>query len=200
MKILNVEANLWAALGLEKLLISAGYQFLSCSSLSDAKKILIDQSIEVMIIELKTEADDIESSYAFLRLLQALYPCIRVLVLTDINDAALLNFLAHEFHSVLFLTKKSSLASIVQNVNTLAEKRPHTSTRSRVPSLSLQEFHMLKWLARYSSQQDIALRVRLNNKTISHYKRSIYAKLNCENNVQFHHRLTQYGFNRTHVD
>lgn len=59
MKILNVEANFWAALGLEKLLISAGYQFLSCSSLSDAKKILIDQSIEVMIIELKTEADEI---------------------------------------------------------------------------------------------------------------------------------------------
>ncbi len=199
MKILNVDANHWAAFGLERLLISGDYQFTSCASFTEAKKILINQSIDVMIIELKTEVDDIESSYAFLRLLQALYPCIRVLVLTEINDAALLNFFAHELKSVLFMTKKSSLASIVTSLNSLAEHKPKTLTRSSAPSLSLQEFNMLKWLARYSSQQDIALRVRLHNKTISHYKRSIYLKLNCENNVQFHHRLTQYGFNRNQV-
>lgn len=200
MKILNVDANHLAAFGLKKLLISGSYQFASCASFCEAKKILIDQSIDVMIIELKTEVDDIESSYAFLRLLQALYPRIRVLVLTEINDAALLNFFAHELKFVLFLTKKSSLASIVASLNSLAEHKPNAFTRSGVPSLSLQEFNMLKWLARYSSQQDIALRVRLHNKTISHYKRSIYMKLNCENNVQFHHRLTQYGFNRMTVE
>lgn len=200
MKILNVDANHWATLGLKKLLISGGYEFSFCTSFCEAKRILIDQSIDVMIIELKTEVDDIESSYAFLRLLQALYPRIRVLVLTEINDAALLNFFAHELKSVLFLTKKSSLASIVAGLNSLAEHKPNALTRSGVPSLSLQEFNMLKWLARYSSQQDIALRVRLHNKTISHYKRSIYLKLNCENNVQFHHRLNQYGFNRMTVE
>lgn len=199
MKILNVDADCWAALGLKKLFISREVQVTNCASFCEAKRILIEQPIDVMIIELKTAVDDIESSYAFLRLLQALYPRISVLVLTEICDAAILNFFERELKSVVILTKKSSLASIVQSVNSLAEKSPPASTRSSVPTLSLQEFNMLKWLAHYSSQQDIALRVRLNNKTISHYKRSIYLKLNCENNVQFHHRLTQYGFNRPPV-
>lgn len=199
MKILNIDADSWAALGLKKLFISSEIQVTTCTSFCEAKRILIEQSIDVMIIELKTEVDDIETSYVFLRLLQALYPRISVLVLTEICDAAILNFFAHELKSVVFLTKKTSLANIVQSVNSLAEKSRPSSTRSSVPALSLQEFNMLKWLAHYSSQQEIALRVRLNNKTISHYKRSIYLKLNCENNVQFHHRLTQYGFNRRPV-
>ncbi|ORM62774.1 hypothetical protein HA45_15990 [Pantoea rodasii] len=198
MNILSIDANNWVALGLQELL-KPHHQLISCASLGKAKQVLIYQHIDAIIIELKTEVDDVESIYAFLRLIQALYPQVRVRVLTAITDAALLNFFTHEINAVQVMTKKASLNKILSSLNLTTELPHKMLPRSSLPALSQQEFNMLKWFARFSSQQEIALRVRLHNKTISHYKRSIYSKLHCENNVQFHERLMQYGFNRTHL-
>ena len=196
MNILNIDANYWAAQGLTALLHEKGHQLIACASINEAKKILTYQHIDVLIIELKTEVDDVEATYVFLRLLQASYPHVNVVILTEITDSALLNFFANGLSSAIIMSKSIALKKIVQGLSLSGENNSHTPFRGRTSSLSPQEFNMLKWFSQYSSQREIAVRLNLNNKTISHYKRSISLKLHCSNNVQFHERLMKYGFHR----
>lgn len=196
MNILNIDANYWATQGLSALLNDKGHQLLACASISEAKQVLIYQHVDALILELKTEVDDVEATYVFLRLLQALYPHVNVVILTEITDSALLNFFANGLSSVIILSKAIALKKIIQGLNLSGENNGNIRFRGGNSSLSPQEFHMLKWFSQYSSQREIAMRLNLNNKTISHYKRSISLKLHCGNNVQFHDCLMKYGFNR----
>ncbi|MGK3113659.1 helix-turn-helix transcriptional regulator [Candidatus Pantoea formicae] len=195
MNILSIDANNWVAQGLSALMTSQHDQVLTCVSISDARRILTYQCVDILVVELKTEEDNIEAIYDFLRLTQILYPQIRVVIFTEITDAALLNFFVNTLSSITLLKKSSSLASIKRFFILPMESVTKTPRRNAVASLSPQEFKMLKWFSQYSSQQEIAFKLRLNNKTISHYKRSIYTKLYCKNNVHFHDCLKRYGFN-----
>lgn len=195
MNILSIDADNWVAQGLSALLTSQHDQVLTCVSIGDARRILTYQHVDILVVELKTEEDNIETTYDFLRLAQILYPQMRIVILTEITDAALLNFFVNTLSSITILKKSSSLVSIKRFFILPMESVAKTPMRSAAGSLSPQEFKMLKWFSQYSSQQEIAFKLRLNNKTISHYKRSIYTKLYCKNNVHFHDCLKRYGFN-----
>lgn len=196
MNIVIVDENYWVAQGIRALLTSHNRQLMTCASIKEVKRLLLRQSIDVLVVELRTDVDDVEKMYVFLRLLQALYPRIRMIILTEITDTALLNFFANTLGSADVLTKKSSVETVSKSINRSGEYTNKTIRKKKASSLSSREFNMLKWFSQYSSQSDIATLLNLNNKTISYYKRSISIKLRCDNNAQFYARLNQYGFNR----
>jgi DNA-binding CsgD family transcriptional regulator len=195
MNILSIDADNWVAQGLNALLTSEHDQVLTCTSISDAKRILPYQYVDVLIVELKTDVDNIETIHDFLCLTQTLYPYMCIVVFTGISDAALLNFFVNTLNTVHILKKSSPLEEIKKFFSLPFASSDNLPPHGSAASLSPQEFKMLKWFSLYSSQREIAIKVRLNNKTISHYKRSIYAKLYCKNNVSFYERLKSYGFN-----
>ncbi|ORM67358.1 helix-turn-helix transcriptional regulator [Pantoea rwandensis] len=194
MNILSIDADNWVAQGLSALLNSQHDQVLTCISIGNAKRVLPYQHVDILVVELKTEEDNIETTHEFLRLTQTLYPHMRIVVFTEITDTALLNFFVNTLSLIAILKKTSSIENIKQIFSLPMESVGKVPMRSAA-SLSPQEFKMLKWFSQYSSQHEIAFKLRLNNKTISHYKRSIYTKLYCKNNVHFHDCLKRYGFN-----
>ncbi|PIF14708.1 response regulator transcription factor [Candidatus Pantoea floridensis] len=186
-----VDNNQWIAEGLNHYFSEKPVQIkkIDIDSLNSALKNIA--GCNVLISELTAYGRDVQFFTELLRKVKASSPATRIIVLTDLNEKAVVSYVMSVLPGVIFLAKTSSLDDICDAVVGHATTQ---STRRTKQTLSPREFGLLRLLGQTSNLTDIAYSLRLSCKTISHHRQSIIRKLNCANNKELFNRLNRMGY------
>ncbi|WP_343550324.1 LuxR C-terminal-related transcriptional regulator [Pantoea sp.] len=150
---------------------------------------------DVLITELTAYGRDVQFFTELLLKVQFSSPATRIVVLTELNESAVISYVASVLPKVTFLDKQCSLKELSNAVLGLqyATAFDHSARRTK-QTLSPREFGLLRLFGQTSNLTDIGHSLRLSCKTISHHRQSIIRKLNCSSNKEFFSRLNRMGY------
>ncbi|KAA6103693.1 MULTISPECIES: LuxR C-terminal-related transcriptional regulator [unclassified Pantoea] len=192
LNIFTMDSDRWITEGLR--LYFSG-QMISCLTLTSPDDPLpTGRGRNVVISELHFASKNLEETLRSLLLMQLKTPGVELVILTDISDEAVLNYVARHLKKARILSKKCPLATLVSAVLTPENVAAVAAPHGNADVLTEREFTLLRWLAGPRRMTEIGHALHLSNKTISHYKNTISRKLGCKNHMDFYHRLTSYGF------
>ncbi|MGX9240143.1 LuxR C-terminal-related transcriptional regulator [Pantoea dispersa] len=194
LNIFTMDSDRWITEGLR--LYFSG-QMISCLALGSPDYPLplpTGTGRNVVISELHFADKNLEETLRSLMLLQIKTPGVELVILTDINDDAVLNYVARHLKNAIILSKKCPLSTLVSAVLMPEKVAIAAAPHGNADVLTEREFSLLRWLAGPRRMTEIGHALHLSNKTISHYKNTISRKLGCKNHMDFYHRLTSYGF------
>lgn len=150
---------------------------------------------DVLISELAAYGRDVQFFTELLLRVQRASPNTRIVVLTDLNEKAVISYVASVLQGVTFLSKKCTLKELSDAVLGLEKEELFAQAAQRTKqTLSPREFGLLRFLGQTSNLTDIGHKLRLSCKTISHHRQSIIRKLNCSSNKEFFSRLNRMGY------
>ncbi len=152
---------------------------------SDAHKLVATQHPDVIILDVEIPGDPAETT---VRNLTRDHPDCAIVILTMHDDEVLRKQL-YRAGALAYLPKSSdgtTLAGTVQKaVNAIQEGRPPTISFgwNRESILTQRESQVLTYVARASSNNDIAVALNISEGTVKRHTSNIYSKLNATSRI-----------------
>lgn len=193
-----IDSDMWIANGIIHYFNERNIEIKVIGEEEFEHSIIFAAESDVIISELCAFNRDVQTFIELFISLRRASPKSRLIFFTDINEKALINYLAWLLPDVIVLHKSCNLPRLAAEV---FEKDPGRSKADIRPksefgfnTLTTREFGLLRFLASCNSLTDVGLKLKLSVKTISHHKRNIMRKLNCQNEKDLSKILSRLGF------
>jgi len=156
---------------------------------------------DVVISEICACGLDMQAMTELLIELKRISPLTRLIILTDIEEAALLGYVQRVLPGVVILSKRCDMTTLTASVfGTHENSSVDTPVDKRVSgssTLTRREFELLRLLAVHHTLTDISAVLKLSIKTISHHRKSIMRKLDCRTWIELPLQLERIGYRIT---
>lgn len=188
MTILIVEDHSLIAEGLRHFLAKENHEILHASRMEEVMNLLVDVKPGILIQDLRIGQTD---ARAFLPEIIKTYPDLPILVLTSLDDVgSIQSTLALGVHG--YVIKSENLHCVVSAINSLSRGRNYLSPLTRellegkehtepAIQLSVREKEVLKGILEEKSTREIAEKIFVSEKTVEHYRSSLFIKFNVKN-------------------
>lgn len=153
---------------------------------------------DIVISELYGFGRDVQEVSELFVMLRMLSPSTRVIFLTDLNEKAVIRYVTALLPNARVLHKSCDIHRLASEVFSCASQSDDEivalSVKRKSGALTAREFSLLPLLATHKSLTEIAKKLHLSVKTISHHRTSIMRKLHCRTALDLSPRLTNMGF------
>lgn len=193
MKLIINDDNNVLITGLCAVLSVADHERLMTTSLQGALLASQRYPQAIIITELITPTSGLEASIYYLQYLRKNYPQLKMLVLTSITDKPLTGLIKTLLPGIVLVKKTDPVHALNKAFDKVTSLNSRCTHHEKFPKnklhLTPREFKMMKWFNAGLKLADIGQRLSLSPKTVSHYRRSVYRKLNCCSEADFAHKL-----------
>ncbi|PKH26423.1 hypothetical protein CIG19_01055 [Enterobacterales bacterium CwR94] len=153
---------------------------------------------DIVISELSVFGWDVQAITEIFIKLQLVSPATRLIILTDLDESAVINYISSLLPRARILSKRCDIHRLASEVFSCAaqdDSKPLSfNLKPPKDALTAREFRLLRFLASNSSLTDIGHLLDLSVKTVSYHKKNIMRKLNCQTSVELPSRLARMGY------
>ncbi|WP_333715570.1 response regulator transcription factor [Pantoea eucrina] len=195
-----IDNDKWIAAGIADYFKARHIQTILLSEGQPQDILAIAARLDVVISEICACGLDMQAMTELLVKLRQISPLTRLIILTDIDEAALLGYVQCVLPGVTILSKRCDMAMLTASVfgnDSLSAAQTHADKRASGSSaLTRREFELLRLLAVHHTLTDISAVLKLSIKTISHHRKSIMRKLHCRTWIELPLQLERIGYHR----
>lgn len=189
--------------GLRSLLEAHGHEIIHAADYSELKKILSQTPIDLLIQDIRFGPVDARS---FLPELVEEFPSMKILALTSLDDfGSIQSVLATNVNGYLCKSEPASL--IIEAIETLKTDQCYLSPEAEqilrskdngvnFVQLSSREIEVLQCILNEKSTKEIAEQIFVSEKTVEHYRSSLFVKFDVKNVSGLVKRAILLGFYR----
>lgn len=153
---------------------------------------------DVVVSEISAYGRDVQFFSEILMDISNKLPDTRLILLTAIEEPAVIGYIHKLMPQVTILSKRSeiqALADVVFNHSGGVDlTKGKVFIGHETDCLTSREFSLLRSFASGHSLVNIARTLNVSGKTVSHHRSKIIKKLNCSNVMEFTQRLIDMGF------
>ena len=198
-----MDSDRWIAQGIECYLSEKHVQVRLIDQTQFDNALRIAAGSNVVISELCAFGQDVQALTELLVTLCAISPTTRLIILTDLQEKAVISHVLTRLPGARVLSKRCNIRQLASEVfGRAAEILPAEEILSvgyGKDALTKREFGLLRLLATQRTLTDIGHRLQLSVKTVSHHRKTIMQKLGCRTLVELPPRLKRMGFGRPTV-
>lgn len=196
MKIIINDSNAFIVESLRVALSVSGDGLIHTRNLCESSVYIKKSLYSILITELINEGEGIDSSVADLIYLTRVNAGLKIIVFTCISDASLLSLIKRLLPDAILIRKTEPVCVIREKYAARHSSFSHPArTDTRISkyhpagSVTPREFGLMKWFVSGHNHVEIGRRLHLSPKTVSHYRRSLYRKLQCASEAEFVKKL-----------
>ena len=193
-----IDSDKWIAAGIADCFKARHIQTILLSEGQPQDILAIAARSDVVISEICACGLDMQAMTELLIELKRVSPLTRLIILTDIEEAALLGYVQRVLPGVAILSKRCDMRMLTASVFGTHDHnsvQPFVDKRvSGSSALTRREFELLRLLAIHHTLTDISAVLKLSIKTISHHRKSIMRKLHCRTWIELPLQLERIGY------
>lgn len=188
MTILIAEDHSLIAEGLRHFLAKENHDIVHASHMEEVKALLVEMKPQILIQDIRIGQTDART---YLPDIIKTYPDLQIFILTSLDDVGTIqSSLALGVQG--YVIKSENLQCVIHAINSLSKGKNYLSPLTRellqgkehaepTIHLSVREKEVLKGILEERSTREIAEKIFVSEKTVEHYRSSLFVKFNVKN-------------------
>lgn len=194
--IILLDQDKWISEGIKHLINKDEVYAINCvNKIPQINNFIQNDTKNIIIFELVIENTNIPDILRSIQLLCMKKSDVSPIILTRIEDAAMIGFINHHYPDLPVITKSEN-TSFIQDfifnyMESLIKRRGNKINNNY---LTTQDMLLMKWLATGNKHKNAPTTLNLSERKISWHKNNIMRKLNCKNHKELYLKLIDYGY------